>query len=675
MASETKRGFCTICAPCCGVLVTVDGEQVTEVRGDPGHPISQGYTCPKGRALGDIHHDPRRLDRPMLRRGGELRECGWEEALDDLAALLAGVVEEHGPDAVAVYQGTPALHETIAQPSLGKLFHKLGSRSRYSSLTVDIAAKLAVTPMVLGAPLLPVVDTEDTSLLVVLGTNPVVSHGQYNGFSDPVTRLRAIAERGELWVIDPRLTETAAQATTHVYICPGTDHALLAFLVRDILRRGVAADVASRLQGLETLDRLVQPWDPQHTASVTGIPPRTLRALADAVDRAGRFSLLTGTGVTMAASANVSEWLALAALLLTDSLDRPGGMWFNPGHTFPADKIPIPVMAASDGRPGPSSRPDLPRFMAEHPCAALADEIEAGNVKVLLSFGGNPLVAIAEPDRLRRAISSLDAFVVLGTHADSQVELATHVLPAAGGLERSELLLSSQSAQLRVISQYTPAMVPPQFGRRPSWWAVGQLAKRLGHDVLPGRIDVDVATEDDLMAAMVGGPDVLRTMVEVDGPLVGEQRVTGWALDALPFDRFDLVPAALVEQFRTLTAAAPPDGGPRLIPRRRLRMFNSVGSPSGRQEEQEVLVHPEVADAAGVREGDHVRVSSDHGVLIGPVVVTERISPGAVAASHGHVESHVGRLASTGQGVDPISGQITQTGIPVRIERQPVPDR
>jgi anaerobic selenocysteine-containing dehydrogenase len=306
--------------------------------------------------------------------------------------------------------------------------------------------------------------------------------------------------------------------------------------------------------------------------------------------------------------------------------------------------------------------------MAEQPCAALADEIEAGNVKVLLSFGGNPLVAIAEPGRLGTAIAALDAFVVLGTHADSQMDLATHALPAAGGLERAELLLSSQTAQLGVISQYTPAMVPPQFGRRPSWWVIGQLAKRLGHDVLPGRIDVDVATEDDLLAAMVGGPEVLAAMVEADGPLVGERRVTGWALDALPFDRFDLAPGALVQQFRALTDDNPADDGPLLIPRRRLRMFNSLASLSGRQEEQEILVHPETAEAAGVRDGDHVRVVSDHGAMVGPVVVTDRISPDAVAASHGYVDSHVGRLISTRQGVDPISGQITQTGIPVRIE-------
>ena len=35
------------------------GDVVAEVRGDPDHPVSRGYTCPKGRAAGEVHHHPR----------------------------------------------------------------------------------------------------------------------------------------------------------------------------------------------------------------------------------------------------------------------------------------------------------------------------------------------------------------------------------------------------------------------------------------------------------------------------------------------------------------------------------------------------------------------------------------------------------------------------------------
>src|SRR4029079_17479208 len=96
------RTFCRICPVLCGLVVQTQGEQVLQVRGDPDHPITHGYTCPKGRALPEFHHHPQRLDRPMTRG----REVSWDELLDDLGTTLAHIVDESGPDAVAAYFGT-----------------------------------------------------------------------------------------------------------------------------------------------------------------------------------------------------------------------------------------------------------------------------------------------------------------------------------------------------------------------------------------------------------------------------------------------------------------------------------------------------------------------------------------------------------------------------------------
>lgn len=667
MGAQVRRSYCRICAPCCGVLVTVDGERVTAVRGDPDHPVSNGYVCPKGRALGELHHDPRRLDHPELRVDGRLAATSWDAALDDLADRIRRAVDDVGPDAVALYQGTPALRETAAMPVIGAFMGGLGSRSRYSSLTVDISAKLTVTTMMLGSVLLPVVDVDDATFLLVIGTNPVVSHGQYNGFSDPVSRVRSIAARGEVWVVDPRRTETAHHATRYVPIRPGTDHALLAHLVRSVLRRTVDPAVAERLDGLDELRTAVEPWDLGRTATTTGIDADTIHELVAGIERAGRIAVLTGTGLTMARSANASEWLAWALLLLTDSYDRPGGMWCNPTYLHRRDRGPVLPGAVDDGHPGPASRPDLPRFMAEHPCAGLAHEIDAGNVRVLFSFGGNPLVAVAEPERLRRAIAGLDAFVVVGTVRDTQADLATHMLPCTGMLERADVNVGSQGAQFKVSTQYTPAVVTPVAERRPAWWIFADLARRLGLDVLPAGLDAATATDDDLLAAAAGGPEVLAAVQAHDGGVVADDRVTGWALDALPIGRAQLAPPPLVEQFAALTDEPAPAEALRLVPRRLLRRFNSVHSPVGRQDELVVLVNPADAAAAGIVDRQPVRVRSAHGELIGPAVVDDGIHVGAVAISHGFTEAHVGLLVSTIEDVDPLTGMITQTGVPVTV--------
>ena len=60
---------CPICEAGCGLEVTVGGDRVIKIRGDKDDVFSRGFFCPKGAALGDLHHDPDRLRRPLIRRG------------------------------------------------------------------------------------------------------------------------------------------------------------------------------------------------------------------------------------------------------------------------------------------------------------------------------------------------------------------------------------------------------------------------------------------------------------------------------------------------------------------------------------------------------------------------------------------------------------------------------
>ncbi|MDP6946866.1 MAG: hypothetical protein QF464_22140, partial [Myxococcota bacterium] len=77
--SRTVRSYCRICIAACGVLVDVEGDRVVRVKGDPNHPLSRGYTCPKGRAMGELQHHAERLDHPMLRPGGRESELEVEQ--------------------------------------------------------------------------------------------------------------------------------------------------------------------------------------------------------------------------------------------------------------------------------------------------------------------------------------------------------------------------------------------------------------------------------------------------------------------------------------------------------------------------------------------------------------------------------------------------------------------
>ena len=61
-----------------------------------------------------------------------------------------------------------------------------------------------------------------------------------------------------------------------------------------------------------------------------------------------------------------------------------------------------------------------------------------------------------------------------------------------------------------VAGQFVPAVLAPRAERRPLWWIIGQLGRRLGHRVLPGNLDVeDPAVDDDaVLDALVDGDRV-----------------------------------------------------------------------------------------------------------------------------------------------------------------------
>ena len=401
---RTVRSFCRICTAVCGILVDVSDDEVVRVRGDPDHPFSHGYTCPKGRALPRMHHHPDRLERPLLRVGDRLEPTTWDACLDDLAARLRAVIDDHGPEAIGVFFGSGVGMDAAGYRMAEALYAKLGTRARFSPLTIDGTAKVLVSTLVGGFPgLNPHVDAEHAELVVYVGVNPVVSHGHTSALPDPVTKLRALRSHADVWVIDPRRTETARLATHHLAPRPGTDYAVLAFLVRELLHDAVDRDVLEqRTVDRDALADAVAPFTLEHTARVAGIELSELLQLVEAVRRAGCATVVTGTGVTMSAAGNVTQWLAWVVMILTGAMNRPGGVWFHPGFANQLEAFELPV--SSPDRlfgPGPRSRPEAQSFLGEWPCAVLGDEIRAGNIRAVLNLGGHLVTAFPDANAPR----------------------------------------------------------------------------------------------------------------------------------------------------------------------------------------------------------------------------------------------------------------------------------
>ena len=663
---RTVRSFCRVCTAVCGILVDVSGDEVLRVRGDGDHPFSHGYTCPKGRALPRMHHHPDRLERPLLRVGDRLQPTTWDDCLDDLAARLRAVIDAHGPESIGVFFGSGVGMDAAGYRTAEALYRALGTPARFSPLTIDGTAKVLVSDLVGGFPVLnPHVDTEDAKLIVYVGVNPVVSHGHTSAMPDPVAALRALLASGEIWVVDPRRTETARLATRHLAPRPGTDYAVLAWLVRELLGDGADRDVLDHVVGLDALEAAVAPFTSGHAARVAGVSETELRDLLDAVTRAGRVAVVTGTGVTMSVSGNVTQWLAWVVMILTGSMNRPGGVWFHPGfaHQLEAFELPVSPLDGLFG-PGPRSRPESQAFFREWPCAALGDEIRAGNIRAVLNLGGHLVTAFPDANDLVPALRSLDVFATIEIIANETTALSTHVLPTKDQLERADITLWD-SLLPRVAAQHTPAVVEPVGDRRSTWWVLAELGRRLGHELA----DTSDPENDEAMLSRL----TKRARCSYDDLVAG-----GWVESTydLPAQWVDdhvdrlggwrVAPELLVDQLASLQTVE--DAPLVLVPRRQVRHLNSQLDFLG--DVVEVVVHPDDAAAAGVADGERVIVRSARGELVGIAKVDDSMRAGAVSVPHGHEDANVNVLTCKDE-IDLPTGMARYSGVPVALHPAP----
>jgi anaerobic selenocysteine-containing dehydrogenase len=689
------QSFCRICNAMCGIVVTTEGDRITRVRGDADHPLSNGYVCPKGRALGAFHHDPRRLDHPLVGRvaphGTGRHTVGWNEVLDDLATRVREAVDEHGADSVAMYLASGSAFDTLGRRAAERFVRVLGSRQKYTATTIDTPSKPLVAELVGGwSGLTPVWDHERSSLLLLFGSNPVVSHGHSNAMPDPVHRLREHRRRGgTIWVIDPRRTESAQLADQFLQIRPSTDWMLLGWLVRELLPEpGTAADtaLAARADGIADLRVAVASLTLERMADTTGIDPADALTLLEAVRAAGRVSALTGTGVSMATTANIAEWFLWALHIVTDSYDAPGGMWFNPGYLLQLDTRDwqaVPPEGSALPNDGPPSRPSLPRRFDEWPCAGLVGEIESGHVRVLFVVGGNPVTAWPDAARTTAALASLDTLVVIDVLPTETTELATHVLPAVGQMERADLTWLLDNYQLAVAAQQTDAVVDRVEDRQPMWWTFGQLGERLGLEVLGRGIVTDETDERTLLDTITARSRDGSALDDAPSAVVHSGAVFGWVHQrVLPDGRWRLAPAALVAQLASALnvdeSSTYISGGDVfiLVPHRQLRTMNSqlrdISAPGGRTESVSVLLHPDRLEALG-GEGHLVVARSAFGCVDGIVKGDDRLHHDAVAIAHGWAQPNVSALTSTTEAIDPLTGMVWQSGVPVTLRPQPEP--
>jgi assimilatory nitrate reductase catalytic subunit len=687
--------------------VQVDGAQVQAAGWEAFH-VNRGALCQKGATSTDLLNPAVRLTSPLLRRvrDSQLEPVTWEEALDFAAERLSAIGTEHGRDALGIFGGGGLTHEKAY--SLGKFARivlqtpHIDYNGRFC-MSAAAAASQRAFGVDRGLPF-PLADVAHTDVILLVGSNLADT-------MPPALRYFTAQREngGRLIVVDPRRTRTAEQADLHLQPVPGTDAALAAGLLHVLIAEHLIDEefVATRTTGFDEARAEALRWWPERVEAVCGVPAGDVRAAArmfaggktgattrakTGVDNeAGNPSgiVLTARGTEQQADGAdaVNAWINLA--LAAGKAGRPycgygaitgqGNGQGGREHGQKADQLPgyrkITDPAArehvasvwgvpAESLPGPG-RPAVELLAS---CGT--------DIRALLVAGSNPVVSAPDAEFVTSRLRALDFLAVADVVLSETAALADVVFPVTQWAEETGTITNLEG---RVLLR-RQAVTPPH-GVRSDLDVLGGLAERLGS---PSFLTAPAEVFDELARASAGGVadysglshDRLDATSESTGlhwpcPTPDHPGTPRMFLDAFgtPDGRARFVAVACEPAVEEPCAEFPY----RLTTGRVLAQYQSgaqtrrVRALNSAEPGPFVQLHPDLAAALAVAEGDAVRVTSRRGTAVAAARISDLIRPDTVFMPF-HWAGAGRANTLTRRTTDPVSGMPAFKTAAVRVE-------
>jgi anaerobic selenocysteine-containing dehydrogenase len=678
--------ICPFCEACCGLEITVAEGRVKRIRGHAADPFSGGYLCPKGVALKDLHEDPDRLRKPLIKRDGRFVEATWDEAFAEIERRLPPIMAQHGADAVALAAGNPVVHKAGLILYVPRLGRALGTKNVFSASTLDQMPKHLASGMMFGEWLsIPVPDIERTDFLLMLGANPIVSNGSLwtvPNFRDKAKALRA--RGGKLIVVDPRRTETAKAADEHIFIRPGGDVFLLLGMAHTLFAEKLVQlnRLSSHVAGLEAVEQAVAAFSAERVAVRCGIEAETIRRLGRSLAAAKRAAIYGRIGTCTQEYGTLCNWLIEVLNILTGHFDDPGGAMFPKAAAFQANTLGKPGQGRGIVTGRRKSRvSNAPEVMGEFPMSCLAEEIEtlgAGQVKAFISVASNPALSSPNGARLSAALDTLEFMVSVDVYINETSRHADVILPGTLPLEDMHYDVAFAQLSHRNHARYSKPVFPRTAGQPEEWQVLLRLigivqGKGAAADL--DQIDDELLAEDlrymagakaDAIFKAVSQRKGVERLLDLGlrtGPY-GDQfganpeglnlekvRVAEAGIDLgpltsripevlrTPSGKIELAPALFIDDLKR-PAADLERAAPELVivGRRQLHSNNSWmhNLPVlAKAAACTALVNPSDAARLGLKDGNRASIASGSRTVEVEVAVSDEMMPGVVSLPHG----------------------------------------
>jgi anaerobic selenocysteine-containing dehydrogenase len=654
MGRTYVRSICFECHSRCGVILEVEDGKLLRVQGDPDHPHSHGYTCPKGRAASEMIYHPDRITSPLVKAGGKgstrFEKVPWDKALDIIAGNLLEAREKWGAESVVFGTGTTR----GMAPYLNRFLTLFGSPNFMAP------SNMSGGPIVLGSGAtcgFGLVDPDYAQSACIL----LWAHNPENSW--PGLYLydinQGLGKGAKLIVVDPRGTRFAKKADCWLKIRPGTDVALALCFLNIIIEKGLYDHefVQKWTSGFDRLKEHVAPWTPERCSGVTWVPADRIVEAAILFASARPASIGPGMGGVCQANDAFDLTRALTILsAITGNLEAKGG---NLNCVPPTKKRSCygPDFSAFDNLPKEQADKKLgldqfPLFrFIPIPCPpqVVWPAIEKGTpypVKAAGLWANNSVCAYPNSARVRNVLSSLDFLFAVDYYHTPTTELADVILPPAHWTERDEI--EDLLMKNHVFAQ-VKALEPVPDCRDEKEILIG-LAGKMGLQGYWGSVQ-----------------EILDYRLEPAGMTFAELREKGFHATPITYKGYEKfgkfrTPTGKVElyaEYLTMMGIPPlpdyrePDESPVSTPAlleeyplilttggRNLIYYHSshrnIPSLKKRSPDPELQIHPDTAHSLGIADGEWVKLSSPRGTVDIRARFSDDLDPRVVHSPHGY---------------------------------------
>jgi anaerobic selenocysteine-containing dehydrogenase len=439
MSGSWEKTACILCECNCGLEVQVGGEgnrHFTRIRGDKAHPASQGYACEKPHRLDYYQNGPDRITSPLRRKAdGSFEEIDWDTAIREVAERLAAVRDEYGGETIFYYGGggqgnhLPGAYSTATR-------RILGSRYRSSALAQEKTGEFWVAGRMMGT--VTRADFEHCEVGLFIGKNPWQSHG----IPRARVTLKEMAKdpKRSLIVIDPRRTETAELADIHLQVKPGADAWLLAALGGVLVQEDLVDHewLRAHASGVDDAVDAFSEIPVAEYSAISGVSEELVHQTARRIGNADSVAIFEDLGIQMNRYSTLNSYLNKLLWVLTGNFGKRGAQYVPAPMVSIAGKLDK-LAAGGEAKRSPVAGERIISGLT--PCNSIADEILTDHPKryrAMIVESGNPAHSVADSQRMREALSSLDTLVVIDIAMTETARLADYVLPTPTQYEKAE---------------------------------------------------------------------------------------------------------------------------------------------------------------------------------------------------------------------------------------------